>query len=406
MSEETPATPPMPPKSDPETLVLRGRPGRVVRFRRGAIIAISAVGSALVIGTAWIALKPATFHLIAEGDDDHALGARPPADALADAPKSYGNVPRLGPPLPGDLGKPILDDQQATGIMTPGGNVDQAAQAAEAERQRRAAELKAARESAVMVQLASAKSVETAPSAPAISVPPSGEAPKASEPIDPARDPNAQQHKAAFLAAKDDSADINPHVLTDPVSPYMLMAGSIIPASLITGLNSDLPGLVTAQVSENAFDSATGRILLIPQGARLIGHYDSVIAYGQKRALVVWQRIVLPDGSSIRIDNMPASDMAGYAGLSDKVDAHTWQIVKGAALSTLLGFGTQIAVSDESDLVRAARESVQQNASHAGDKVVSKTLDVQPTIRVRPGWPLTVVVGRDLVLRPWRGEGR
>lgn len=406
MSEETPTTPPMPPKADPETLVLRGRPGRVVRFRRGAIIAISAVGSALVIGTAWIALEPATFHLIAAGDDDHALGARPPADALADAPKSYGDVPKLGPPLPGDLGKPILDHQQATGMETPVGSDDQAAQAAEAERQRRAAELKAARESAVMVQLASAKSVEVAIGAPAVSVPASDEVTKSPAPIDPAKDPNAQQHKAAFLAAKDDAAAINPHVLTDPVSPCMLMAGSIIPASLITGLNSDLPGLVSAQVTENVYDSATGRILLIPQGARLIGHYESVIAYGQTRALVVWQRIVLPDGSSIRIDNMPASDMAGYAGLSDKVDAHTWQIVKGAALSTLLGIGTQITASDESDLVRAARESMQQNASHAGDKIVSKTLDVQPTIRVRPGWPLTVVVNRDLILRPWRGAGR
>jgi type IV secretion system protein TrbI len=111
---------------------------------------------------------------------------------------------------------------------------------------------------------------------------------------------------------------------------------------MVTGLNSDLPGFVTAQVTENAYDSATGRILLIPQGSRLIGQYDSVIAVGQNRALLVWNRIILPDGSSIRIDNAPATDAAGYAGLADKVDVHSWKLLKSIALSTLLGVGTQL----------------------------------------------------------------
>src|SRR5205823_2512606 len=100
---------------------------------------------------------------------------------------------------------------------------------------------------------------------------------------------------------------------------------------------SDLPGLVTAQVTERVFDSATGHILLIPQGARLVGSYDSVVAFGQKRALLVWQRVILPDGSSMQIDNEPASDPSGYAGLQDKVDFHTWSLLKGVVLSTFLG---------------------------------------------------------------------
>lgn len=176
----------------------------------------------------------------------------------------------------------------------------------------------------------------------------------------------------------------------------------MISASLITGLNSDLPGLVTAQVTENAYDSVTGRTLLIPQGARLIGSYDSVVAFGQSRALVVWQRIILPDGSSIRIDNVPAADMAGYAGLSDRIDRHTWQLLKGVALSTLLGVGTELRFGNgESDLVRAIRESAQQSGARAGDQLVTRNLNVQPTLRVRPGWPLRVVVHKDLVLRPW-----
>src|SRR5699024_9901900 len=156
-----------------------------------------------------------------------------------------------------------------------------------------------------------------------------------------------------------------------------------------TGLNSDLPGLVVAQVTENVYDTVTGQWLLIPQGSRLIGSYDSVVAFGQSRALLIWQLIILPDGSSIRIDNLPATDPAGYAGLKDRVDFHTWQLLKGVVLSTLLGIGTEASIGeDRSDLVRAIRESTQQTASQAGQQIVSKHLSVQPTIEVRPGWPL------------------
>ena len=200
-----------------------------------------------------------------------------------------------------------------------------------------------------------------------------------------------------------DAGGANPHPLRPSPSPWTLSAGTIIPASLITGLNSDLPGTVFAQVTENVRDSATGRTVLIPQGARLIGSYDNVVAYGQRRALVAWQRIVLPDGSSIRLDNMPASDLSGYSGLEDEVDFHSWRLLKGMALSTLLGVGTELSLgSGESDLVRALRESTQQNAARAGDRVTARNLDVQPTLTVRPGWPLRAIVHKDLVLRPWK----
>ena len=167
-------------------------------------------------------------------------------------------------------------------------------------------------------------------------------------------------------ANRDD--DINPHALAQSVSPWTLQAGSIIAASLITGLNSDLPGLVTAQITENVYDSVTGRGLLIPQGSRLIGSYDSVVAFGQSRALVVWQRIILPDGSSIRIDNVPATDTQGYAGLSDRIDRHTWQLLKGVALSTLLGVGGESHRSrlNEVEVRRAAeRRARRRSARHA-----------------------------------------
>ena len=175
----------------------------------------------------------------------------------------------------------------------------------------------------------------------------------------------------------------------------------MISASLITGLRSDLPGLVTAQVTERVYDSATGRILLIPQGARLIGSYDSVVAFGQKNALVVWQRIIFPDGSSVRLENAPATDPSGYAGLSDRVDFHTWSLLKGVVLSTLLGVGAELQFSGESDLVQALRESTQQSVSRAGDQLTSRNLQVQPTITVRPGAPVRLVVHQDIVLKPW-----
>lgn len=395
-------TPP-PPKADPETLVLRGRPARVTRFRRGAIVALAASVSVAVVAVAWLALRPASLGLIAPGPERAELAAGAP-DALEGVPRTYGDVPRLGPPLPGDLGRPILERQRALGDdpTTPMADAAQrAAQEAEAERQRMASERRAARESGIMVQIAGAD----VPPATSSSAPPEGLAPPvpaagATGAADPGREPGG-----TGLVGRSNSAEaVNPHRLERAVSPYILGAGSVIAASLITGLNSDLPGLVTAQVTENAYDSLTGRILLIPQGSRLIGSYDNVVAYGQSRALVVWQRIVLPDGSSIRIDNVPATDTAGYAGLSDRIERHTWQLLKGVVLSTLLGVGTELSFgSNESDLVEAIRESAQQSGARAGDQLVSRSLGIQPTLQVRPGWPLRIVVHKDLVLAPWRG---
>ena len=398
-----------PPKADPETLVLRAAPGRVTRFRRGAIVAIAAAGSTAIVGVAWLALKPATFNLVAPSDDK-LVGAKAPPDALAGAPTSYGEVPKLGPPLPGDLGRPILERQRQLGTALPADPAadaaSRAAQEAEAERQRLAAEQKAARESGVMLQIAG----NTKATAPTPIATDAGATTATADPVKASLgidgDPNGQERKNALVGKANETADINPHALVQPVSPWTLQAGSIIAASLVTGLNSDLPGLVTAQVTENVYDSVTGRSLLIPQGSRLIGRYDSVVAYGQSRALVVWQRIILPDGSSIRIDNVPATDTQGYAGLTDKIDRHTWQLLKGVALATLLGVGTELSFgSSESDLVRAIRESAQQSGARAGDQLVTRGLNIQPTLKVRPGWPLRVVVHKDIVLPgPWGGR--
>jgi type IV secretion system protein VirB10 len=364
----------VPPKADPQSLALRAQPRRAIRFKRSAIVAIAGIGSISLVATTWIALRPGAFRLGGPGDDQN-VASKGPSDAISGLPISYGDVPRLGPPLPGDLGRPILEQQRAmareTGSGAGAGEASRADQAAASERDRARAERKAARESGLLVQSggrASAPTGETvareAPTA----------APTPAIGLDPDRDPNAQQRKANFMAGTDNGEDVSANRLIPAASPYMLSAGSVIAASLITGLRSDLPGLVTAQVTEQVFDSVSGKILLVPQGARLIGSYDSVVAFGQRRALVVWQRLVMPDGSAIRLDNLPATDPSGFARLEDKVDFHTWTLLKGVAISTMLGIGANLTFSGESDLVQAMREATQQNVSRAGDQITSRNL--------------------------------
>ena len=400
MSDSAPAAELPQPKENPEGLVLRARARPVVRFRRGLIVGVTGAVAAALIAVSWFALEPPSFRKAMATDSDDS-GRKAAPDALANVPGTYGDVPRLGPPLPGDLGRPILDQQRSHAIAQPTVGAgpdtmtaDNGASEVQAQRERLEAARQAARTSALLVPLAAGGS--PAAVAPIESAP----LPTTPEPS-PAALPPGQQRKIAF--ARSSASDANPHAIEAAPSPWTLSAGTIIAASPITGLDSDLPGTVLAQVSENVRDSATGRTILVPQGARLIGRYDSVVAYGQRRALVVWTRIVFPDGASVELDAMPATDAAGYAGLDDRVDAHSWQLLKGIGLSTLLGVSAQLTIGGGGELERALRESTQQNAAHAGDQITSRNLDVQPTIKIRPGWPVRVLVDKDLVLQPWRG---
>ena len=213
-------------------------------------------------------------------------------------------------------------------------------------------------------------------------------------------DQNQQARKEAFIS-EEDSDIYNSHGLVSPRSPYQVMAGNLIPAALVTGLNSDLPGQVIGQVTENVFDTVTGNHLLIPQGSRLMGRYDSVIAFGQSRALVVWTRLILPNGDSIQLDNLPGTDAQGFAGLKDRVDNHTWQFLKGAVLSSLLSIGSELASDDGDRLTRALQNAGQDTANIAGQRIIERNLNVQPTLKVRPGWRFNVIVSRDLILKPY-----
>lgn len=393
MTDAVAAGPPAsaPAKVDPETLSIRSRAPRAIRFRRGAIIGAAALGSASLMGIAWMALKPQVFRQVAQKSELSQPLAKPATDALSDLPSSYADAPKLGPPLPGDLGRPILRAQERTeGAISPSPT-----DAAQAARQQRLAELKAARESGLMAQIATSRSIGAAAQ---VGTTP----PVPSAPGEPATAVGTR--KEQFASAQSSGGHLNSGSLVAPLSPNSLLAGSVIAASLITGLNSDLPGMVTAQVTQNVFDTVTGSILLVPQGARLIGKYDSVVAFGQRRALVIWHRLILPDGSSLQLDNMPATDAGGYAGLADKVDFHTWTLLKGVGVATMLGVGSELSISGESDIVQAIRGSAQSNAARAGDQITQRNLDIQPTITIRSGAPVRVLVTRDLILAPWRGK--
>ena len=390
------------PSVKPDKLAVPAEPRRVTRINKKVVVSLSALISVSLFGATWIALYPPTLRQ-QSGEELYSTERKPTAEGLSALPRGYGDLKpptppaQLGAPLPGDLGPPIVKLERDLGLRP-----DPEGDAERAERLRLAQKARQAQEAGVFFRLAARHEPTNATTA-AMSPDLPGALPAANESSNSGNDPNGQDKKLAFLNGKAETAIYNPHALQQPLSPYQVMAGSVIAASLVTGLNSDLPGYVIAQVSENVYDTVSGRHLLIPQGTRLLGKYDSRVAYGQSRALVVWNRLILPNGSSIVIDNLPATDTAGTAGLEDEVDFHTWALVKGVALSTLLGVGTELTFGpQENPLVRALRSATQDNANRAGQSLVERTLDIQPTLTIRPGWPLRVIVHKDLVLKPYQ----
>jgi type IV secretion system protein VirB10 len=234
---------------------------------------------------------------------------------------------------------------------------------------------------------------------------------QASQPVQPGADDtfsqNGQDRKLAFVSAPVDRRTTSPDRVAAPASTYVVQAGNIIPASLITGIRSDLPGQITAQVTENIFDSPTGRFLLIPQGTRLIGIYDSQVAFGQSRVLLVWTRLIMPNGRSIVLERQAGADTSGFSGLEDEVDNHLVALFKAALLSTLLGAGSELGTTSgtgsNSDVITALRRGSSDSLNQTGQKVVQRNLNIQPTLTIRPGFPVRAIVNHDLVLEPYKG---
>ena len=383
---------------------LRAEHPRVTRLSRKVLAGGAAVGSIVIFGAIFWALQNNRSRTSTPSElyttDRHNV-----ADGLIGLPRDYAGVPRqappLGPALPGDLGRPILNAQNA-----PSAGIS----AIDAEQQRLGQEIEAARLSRLFASTnirelspltalqASGGTATTALNQP-------------SQPASPSTDDafaqNGQDRKLAFVNASVDRRTTSPDRISAPASTYVVQAGNIIAASLVTGIRSDLPGQITAQVTENVFDSPTGRFLLIPQGARLIGIYDSHVAFGQSRVLLVWTRLIMPNGRSIVLERQPGADTSGYAGFEDEVDNHWGALFKAALLSTLLGVGSELGSTSgsgsNSDVITALRHGSSDSMNQTGQKVVQRNLNIQPTLTIRPGFPVRVIVNRDLVLEPYKG---
>jgi type IV secretion system protein VirB10 len=374
-----------------EEMRLRARRPPVTRLSRKVLLGVGAAAAIGVGGALLFALKPQQR---SGGTELFNTNNRNTPDGLANLPRDYTGlpkpVPQLGPPLPGDLGKPILNaGAPAPNMALPGPSPEQ---------QRLAQEMEAARTSHLF-----ATTNIVAPTAAAAPAPAPAPAPAGAPAPNASTDITSQDHKLALLNSNIDRRTTSPDRVQPPASPYVLQAGAVIPGSLITGLRSDLPGQVTAQVTEDVYDSPTGKILLIPQGSRLVGQYDAQIAFGQSRALLVWNRLIMPNGRSTVLERQPGADTEGYAGLEDEVDNHWGMLFKAAILSTILSVGAEAGTSNsENNLAQAIRQGASQSFNQVGQQVVGRSLNIQPTITIRPGFPVRVLVTHDLVLEPYK----
>jgi len=397
-------------KVAPEAVALRAQPRPVTRLNRRTLAMLMGGLSVAVLGATIWSLQPhrrgateqAELYNVDRVSKSEGLDALP-----ADYSKLPPKVPELGPPLPGDLGPTIVKSQQpVTPTYAPPGHDPEDAMRKEAD---------AAATSTVFFRSgqqgkATAPAVATSAAAPGNALAgfdplAAGPASTAAQPADATATQNRQDQKEAFL--KGGSAETrNSGNLQMPASPYQVMAGTVIAGALVTGIKSDLPGDVIATVTEPVYDTATGKLLLIPQGSRILGKYNSQVSYGQSRVQVVWNRIILPDTSSLTLDNLVGTDPAGYSGLEDGVDYHWNRIVAGAVLTTLLGVGAELAApenrQDGNRIVIAGRDSAQDSVNQVGQEMTRRNMNIQPTLTERPGLPVRIIVNRDLVLRPYQ----
>ncbi|MDT7529954.1 TrbI/VirB10 family protein [Sphingopyxis sp. SE2] len=367
----------------PDGFRLEGEMPSVMRLSRRTL--------AIIGGTAGLAIAGALFWALRTPEPDRRENVyetdRPNrSELITGAVADYGAVPKLGPPLPGDLGRPIVSAQKDGEMITP--PPDPRQRAADHARERRIQESDAARSSNLFLASGGGRASANASDQPA---------PPAAQAINP---PGAEAPARTFRRGDGPRRMDSGERIVPLASPYVVQAGNIIPAALITGIRSDLPGQITAQVTQNIYDSPTGRILLIPQGSRLIGEYDSEIVAGQNRVLLAWDRLTFPGGRSIALGRLPGADIAGMAGLADRTDHHWGHMFKAALISTLLGVGAELGADDDDRLVRAIRSGSQDSIGQTGRQIVERQLAIPPTITIRPGFAFRVIVTRDLVLEP------
>ncbi|KJS06156.1 TrbI/VirB10 family protein [uncultured Halopseudomonas sp.] len=403
------------PKLAPEQVALRAQPRPVTRLNRRMLAVLAGGVATAMLGAMFWSLRTPERGAMHGADELYNVDRIARSEELTRLPADYSQlppeVPRLGKPLPGDLGEPILKaERQAMGYRD-------GQDSAEVDRLARLKDAEEAAASSVFFGSIRPRSSTIASVAGGGEGLPTNQGLGALDSLamlqntssvetGPIALQNRQEQKEAFLSNAGFTETRNSGDLQAPVSPYQVMAGTVIAAALVTGINSDLPGDVIATVTEPVYDTATGRHVLIPQGSRILGRYNSQVSYGQTRVQMVWHRVILPDTSSFQLDNLAGTDPAGYAGLEDGVDWHWDRLFAGAALTTLLGVGAELAApenrQDGDRVIIAGRDSAQDSVNQIGQEVTRRNLNIQPTLTSRPGLPVRLIVNRDLVLRPYQ----
>jgi type IV secretion system protein VirB10 len=379
--------------ADPVGMQLRPERAMVTRLSRRILVGLCAV----IAGGAFTALAFALWPHQAKAPTLSApISAETLPDRLNNLPKDYSqltqSVPKLGPPLPGDLGRPLLK----AGVAAPGLPAPQTP-----DQQRIVQAQDAARTSKLFAITSSVHATTTSAPVSANTSLPSVAQPAA----DPTEIQNMQAGKLTFANSVPENQTVSAARFQRPTSPYTIQAGWIIPGALSKGIKSDLPGDIRAQVTQNVYDSLTGRILLVPQGSTLIGRYNSQVSYGQTRVQMIWSRLILPNGRSIVLQNLPGEDVQGYTGLEDDADEHWGAIFKAAILSTVLSVGAEAGTSNnENNLAQAIRQGASQSVNQTGEQIVARNLNIQPTLTERFGLPVIITVTQDLVLEPYAQE--
>ena len=418
-------------KIDPNSASLRMTQAQPRRLKRGPIIAVimGAIG-VIIIAFAFAMLRTPS-HVINPDDapvpaDDNRLPG-----FVKTGPKNYSEipqpkpvfkpVPKLGPALEGDLGHAGLPAKTTTFSRPISPRIEPKNRELSPEEQQRIAKRLQAMEADVFFPGFNEKREQDLSQANQASAKDSLAARRAALRNRPAYSPdlsslsqdddwasqNQQKEKSGFL---ENYSNHSPDAylkasISQPVSPYEVKAGTIIPTTLITGINSDLPGQIVGQVREHVYDTVTGHYLLVPQGTRIIGQYDSTVAFGQERVLVVWHRLILPNGTSISLEGMPGVDLSGYAGFKDKVNRHWLQLAGGVILSSLLSVAATSSqgnfTNTNVDLTQGFAANVGQDINRAGQKIVEKMLNRQPTLTIAPGFSVNVFVNKDMILEPY-----
>jgi type IV secretory pathway VirB10-like protein len=378
-------------KEPPPGLTTRAPRPTAVRLRKSVVQAIAIGGVVLVSGSlAWAfvvqpELKAGERARAAEAREDEARGVVRPTDAVTDQPASYDRLPepRTGvqPPVveAGDPAEPA-----GTAAARPAGPLPRSATPAQP-RGPRPAEV-AARSVLFFAEAPGQAAAQVGASSPA-----------------PPTEAGLTERNAR---GADYGATYNGHVLTAPLSPYELKAGAMIPATLLTAVDTSRSGPVIATVSQNVYDSISGRHLVIPQGARLIGRHEGESAYGDRRAFLSWERLILPNGKSLVLTSEPGVDAQGAVGVRGQVDRRLLPLLVGTVFAGAITTLGQLARDDDGarsgGILGDAGDAAAIEGARVGGRLIDRELEVRPSIRLNAGAPVRAMITRDLILEPYR----